>query len=387
MPRWLFALLFAALILYTDDYVIAGILPELAGDLGVSEAQAGQLVTVFSLTLALSSPVAAVVLANVRRSTLFTITLTVFAVANLAAAAVSDFWALMVLRVIAALCAGASTPAVFAWTAAQAPPEKIGRYISIVALGVTGAIALGVPAGTLIAQAVSWRGSFVVLAVCALLAIVMIRSTMVSDVQGEESVPIGRQLRALGSAPVALTLGVNVVAMSGSMMAFTYFAPFLAGAVPDHELRAVTFALSGLGGIVGVWFGGVLTDRIGALRTIVVALLTLALGCAGSWLLWLVAPLESLPLIVVLVSLGAVQALGAFSLSPALTARLATTAGDGSNAAIALNTSGTYLGVTIAGAVGGAVLAGGNAGNVVATATLIVLVAAGMFAASTRVAK
>ena len=382
----MFALLFAALILYTDDYVIAGILPELAGDLGVSEAQAGQLVIVFSLTIALSAPVAAVSLTRVRRSTLFTISLTVFAVANLAAAATSDFWVLMALRVIAALCAGASTPAIFAWTAAQAPPEKIGRYISIVALGVTGAIALGVPAGTLIAQAVSWRGSFLVLAVGALLATVMIRSTMVSDGQGEDAVPVGRQLRALGSPPVARTLGVNVVAMSGSMMAFTYFAPFLAGAVPDNELRAVTFAVSGLGGIVGVWIGGGLTDRIGPLRTIVVSLLTLAVGCAGSWLLWLAAPLNSLPLIVVLVCLGAVQSLGAFSLSPALTARLATTAGDGSNAAIALNTSGTYLGVTIAGAVGGAVLAGWDAGTVVATATLIVVVAAGMFAASTRVA-
>ena len=132
--------------------------------------------------------------------------------------------------------------------------------------------------------------------------------------------------------------------------------------------------------------GGVLTDRIGPLRTVVVSLSTLAVGCAGSWLLWLAAPLNSLPLIVVLVCLGAVQALGAFSLSRALTARLATTAGDGSKAAIALNTSGTYLGVTIAGAVGGAVLAGWDAGTVVATATLIVVVAAGMFAASTRVA-
>ncbi len=60
MPRWLFALLVAALVFYTDDYIIAGILPELADDLGVSEAQAGQLVTVFSLTVAVSAPVAAV---------------------------------------------------------------------------------------------------------------------------------------------------------------------------------------------------------------------------------------------------------------------------------------------------------------------------------------
>ncbi|WP_414121366.1 MFS transporter [Corynebacterium nuruki] len=386
MPRWLFALLFAALIFYTDDYVIAGILPELAADLGVSEAQAGQLVTVFSLTIALSAPVAAVTLTRVRRSTLFTVTLTIFACANLAAAVTSHFWILMALRVLAALCAGASTPAVFAWTATQAPPDKIGRYISIVAMGVTGAIALGVPLGTLIAHAVSWRGSFVALAIGALMAIVMIRATMVTDGRGEEEVPVSRQLRALGSPPVALTLGVNVVAMSGSMMAFTYLAPFLSDAVPDHELRAVTFAVSGLGGFAGVWIGGLLTDRIGALRTIVAALATLAAGCAGAWLLWLTAPLHSLPLVIMLVLLGAVQALGAFALSPALTARLSTTAGDGADAAIALNTSGTYLGVTIAGAAGGAILTGWDAGAVVAAATLIVGVAAALFATSTRIA-
>ncbi|MGO2516139.1 MAG: MFS transporter [Corynebacterium variabile] len=385
MPRWLFALLFAALIFYTDDYVIAGILPELSEDLGVSEAQAGQLVTVFSLTIALSAPVAAMSLTRVRRSTLFTVTLTIFACANLAAAATSHFWALMALRVLAALCAGASTPAIFAWTAAQAPPAKIGRYISIVAMGVTGAIALGVPAGTLITHAVTWRGSFVTLAIGALLAIAMIRSTMVIDGRGEEEVPVSRQLRALGKPPVALALGVNVVAMSGSMMAFTYLAPFLSGAVPDHELRAISFAVSGLGGFAGVWMGGVLTDRIGALRTIVTALVTLAVGCAGTWIVWLGSPVSTIPLIVLLVALGAIQALGAFALSPALTAHLSTTAGDGADAAIALNTSGTYLGVTIAGAVGGAILAGCDAGAVVAAATLLVGIAAGLFAASTRI--
>jgi predicted MFS family arabinose efflux permease len=378
-PLWLPALLFTALVFYTDDYVIAGVLPDLATDLAVSEAQAGQLVTVFSLTVALSAPVAAVTLTRVRRSTLFTVTLTVFALANVAAAVTSQFWVLMVLRVVAALCAGASTPAIFSWTASQAPPEKIGRYISVVAMGVTGAIALGVPAGTTVAHLWSWRGSFLLLAACALVSLVAIRLTMVSDVRGGDGVPVVQQLRALSAPPVSLTLGVNVVAMSGSMMAFTYLAPFLAGAAPGHELRAVAFAVSGVGGVVGVWLGGILTDRIGPRPTIVLALLTLGAGCFGAWALWTRAPLDA-TLVVVLVMLGAVQALGAFALSPALTALLSTTAGDGADAAIALNTSGTYLGVTVAAALGGAVLASRDAGAVVAVSGLVVCLAAGLFA-------
>lgn len=383
-PRWLIALLFTALVLYTDDYVIAGVLPDLAADLNVSEAQAGQLVTVFSLTVAVSAPIAAVSLARIRRSTLFTVSLTVFALANLGAAVASEYWVLMALRVVAALCAGASTPAIFSWTARQAPPEKIGRYISVVAMGVTGAIALGVPFGTTIAHLWSWRGTFLVLAVCAVVALLAIRLTMVTDTRGEDEVPVSRQLRALTAAPVALTLGVNVVAMSGSMMAFTYLAPFLAGTAPDTELRAVAFAISGVGGIVGVWLGGVLTDRVGPPTTIVLALLTLGAGCFCAWVLWTMAPLGSVALISILVALGAVQALGAFALSPALTARLSTTAGEGADAAIALNTSGTYIGVTVAGALGGVILLTLDAGAIVATSGVIVCLAGGLFALSAR---
>src|SRR5699024_1084711 len=105
MPAWLFTLLAAAFVLYTDDYVIAGILPELAADLGVTEGQAGLLVTVFSLTIALAAPVAAVVLADVPRRRLFTTALLVFIAANVVAAATDSFAVLMGLRVAAALAA------------------------------------------------------------------------------------------------------------------------------------------------------------------------------------------------------------------------------------------------------------------------------------------
>lgn len=67
MPAWLWALFAAAFVLYTDDYVVAGILPELAGDLDVTVGRAGQLVTVFSLTVALAAPLAAVAFARVPR--------------------------------------------------------------------------------------------------------------------------------------------------------------------------------------------------------------------------------------------------------------------------------------------------------------------------------
>ncbi|WP_202818464.1 MFS transporter, partial [Streptomyces luteocolor] len=117
MPVWLFALLGAAFVFYTDDYVIAGVLPEIARDLDVSEARAGQLVTVFSLTVALAAPVAGVALARVSRRRLFAVSFTVFVAANLAASMTPGFGTLVALRIVAALAAAAATPAVFAHAA------------------------------------------------------------------------------------------------------------------------------------------------------------------------------------------------------------------------------------------------------------------------------
>lgn len=110
-PPWLAVMLLTALVLYTDDYVIAGILPDISADLNVSEEAAGQLVTAFSLTVALSAPSAAVLLAGVRRSRLFTVALGAFAAVNVAAACAPHFAVLLALRVLAALCTGAVTPA------------------------------------------------------------------------------------------------------------------------------------------------------------------------------------------------------------------------------------------------------------------------------------
>lgn len=137
LPGWLLALFATAFVLYTDDYVIAGILPELADDLGVSEGQAGQLVSVFSVTVAVAAPVGAVTFARISTRRLFVTALLVFIGANIAAASTPSFAALMIFRVAAALAAACSTPALFAFAARNAPQEKVGRFLAIISLGVT----------------------------------------------------------------------------------------------------------------------------------------------------------------------------------------------------------------------------------------------------------
>lgn len=360
MPVWLFALLAAAFVLYTDDYVIAGILPELASDLAVSEGQAGQLVTVFSVTVAVAAPVAAVALARIPRRWLFAVALLVFIGANIAAAATPSFTVLVLMRVAAALAAASTTPALFAFAARHAPREKVGRFIAIVSLGVTGSIAAGVPVGTWIGGAFGWRATFAAMAVAGAVVLVFLLTTLPRSEGPDETPVLREQVRTLRKLPISLGLLANCALMTGSMMMLTYLAPYLASATTAGvEERALAFSLSGIAGVLGIWLGGIATDRWGAERTLHFGIGAIVASMLALWVLWASRP-ASLPLVLVVATAWGGMA---FWNSPAIQARLHHLAGPVSGQALALNTSGTYLGVSIGAAVGGLILSGFGPGG------------------------
>lgn len=372
MPAWLFALLAAGFVLYTDDYVIAGILPELSSDLGVSESHAGQLITAFSLTVAIMAPIAAVVLAKVPRRRLFTVGLCLFALANGLAVVVPSYSLLMVLRVVAAMAAAGMTPAVFAFAAERAPADKTGRYIAIVSLGVTGSIAAGVPIGTWIGGHFGWRTCFATMAVAGLIVLLALLPTLPRE-DGQREVPLLRdQLRTLSAGPISFGLLANCALMTGSMMMLTYLAPYLeATSSAGVDERALAFSLSGLAGVLGIWLGGIATDRWGADRTLSIGIVGIVLTMIILWLLWAGRPAPVPTVIGVATVWGGL----AFWNSPAIQARLYMLAGPVAPQALALNTSGTYLGVSIGAAVGGIALTTGGAGALPLTAASFGLVA------------
>ena len=402
-PLWLPVLLFTTLVLYTDDYVIAGILPEIAADLRVTEAQTGQLVTVFSLTIAIGAPLAAVVLHRVPRRVLFVLCLLVFAAANLGASFVPGFAGLTVLRVCAALAAAAMTPAVYAYVARHAPEGRAGRYIAVVALGGTGAIAVGVPVGTWIGGAAGWRATFAVMAVAGLAALVLLLVTLPvrrgrsdagstgdggadgggganggggagrgGDAGRGSAMSLADQLRVLLRLPIALGLIANGVLMTGSMMMLTYLAPFMAeAALAGVDERAIAFGLAGAAGMLGIWAGGEATDRLGADRTLLIGISVFVATMITMWVMWFVGPVP-FPAVAVV---AAVWGGAAFWNTPAIQTRLFLLAGPVAPQALALSTSATYLGVAGGGVLGGIVLASTGPGPLPAVASAVGAVA------------
>lgn len=140
----------------TDGFVIAGLLPQIAADLRVDVAVAGQLVTVFALVFAVSAPILGALTSGVDRRTALFVALGIFVVGNVATAIAPTYETVISARAVTAIGAGGIGAAAFSAAAAIAPEARRGRALAFVMGGLTLAIAFGLPTGTLIGGA-GWR--------------------------------------------------------------------------------------------------------------------------------------------------------------------------------------------------------------------------------------
>ncbi|WP_067894692.1 MFS transporter [Actinomadura chibensis] len=375
------ALALTAFTLQTDDFVIVGVLPSIARGLSVGEAAAGQLVTVFSVICAVVAPVAAVATASWPRRRLLLAGMLLFCAANLAVPFASSYAALMGLRVLAALAAAVVLPAVFATTAALAPPGRQGRDLATVMAGVTGAVVAGVPAGTWIGAAFGWRATFVAGGLLGVAALVVVR-VAVPDVPPGPAAGVAERLRPLARPGLLFVLLAAVVAVLGNLLFQTYLGPFLADAagVGATGLGALLL-LAGAAGIAGARFSGTLVDRIGPARTFALAISAFAAAMAGLALFWTVRPVHVALVVVPLV----VWSAAAWAVPPPVQARALAFAGDEAGPqALALVSSSVYLGAALGAGVGGWLLDAFGPGALPVAAALCALAALALSAPAGR---
>ncbi len=274
-------LAFSAFLIVTTEFLIVGLLPALARDLNISIAVAGQLVTLFAFTVMVSGPPLTAALSHLPRKKLFIGILLLFAAANAVAAASSSFWLLAVARVVPAL----ALP-VFWGTASEtagqlAGPQRAGQAISRVYLGISAAMLLGIPLGTVAASAVGWRGAFWLLAGLSLLMAVAMWIYMPS-VARMAKVDFLQQARIFREPRFLANVLLSVVVFSAMFIAYTYLADILervAGVAPAD----VGWWMMGFGaiGLVGNWMGGKAVDQ-SPIKATLGFLVLLALGMAAA---------------------------------------------------------------------------------------------------------
>jgi len=260
----------------TEAFMIAGLLPGMAADLGVGAAAAGQLVTVFSLVYALGSPVVATLTARYERKRVLMASLAAFLLANLIAASATGYATLMIARVLQALAAGVFSPAAYGFAGTFAAPEKRGRAMSIVLGGLSAALALGTPFGTWIGGHLGWRATFVGVAVLSALALLGIALRLPRQAPGG-AVTLAQRVRTAFSPGVARALLVTVLWIMGAFSIYTYVAVLLrAAAGMDSAGISLALFVFGAGAAAGSVFGGHVMDRFGPMRLLPGALGVLA---------------------------------------------------------------------------------------------------------------
>ncbi|MGV9264493.1 MFS transporter [Kitasatospora sp. NPDC003701] len=345
----------------TGEFVIAGILPDVASDLDVSIPAAGLLVTAYAIGMIIGGPVLTALTARYPRKPLIVGLLVIVIVGNVASALAPAYAVLFVARVVTALVTATFFANAIVIAASTAPEGKQASTVSKLVFGMNLSMMLGAPIGTFIGDHFGWRATFAVIAGVCLLGLVLVLP-LVPDVAASTTSAVA-ELRVFRNRNVQLAIGITAVANMGLLMVFTYFSPLLTdltgfadGAVP------LLLLAYGVGAAAGNFVGGWLSDR--SLMASQVGLLGLL--TAGLLVMWAVSGGTVATAVMVFV----IGALG-FSVIPGMQTRVLTTASSAPTLAIAVNASGYQLAAALAGWLGGRVIDGPGLRAVYLTAAAV----------------
>ncbi|MFE5479559.1 MFS transporter [Nocardia sp. NPDC056541] len=346
MRQSLAALVLCVFGITTGEFVIAGILPDVAAEFGVSISAAGLLVTAYAVGMIFGGPVVTALTARYSRKPLISVLLLIAVAGNVASALAPSYELLFVARVVTALVTSTFFANAIVIATATSPPDKQASTVSKLVFGMNIAMVLGAPIGTLLGNRFDWRTPFfAIAAVCALGLVLVLRSVPEVANSGGSA---WSELRVFGDRDVQLAIAVTAIGSAGVLMVFVYFAPLLTEvATFASSAVAVMLLVYGLGATVGNVVGGRLSDR--SPKRAQLGLLVL-LACA-LLLMWAVS--GQTVLIGVMVFL--VGALG-FSVIPGMQARVLNTARRAPTLAIAVNASAYQLAAAFAGWFGGQVI-------------------------------
>ena len=261
MPLSLLILALSAFAIGTTEFVIMGLLPEVAVDLGVSIPGAGWLVTGYALGVAIGAPFMALATARLPRKAALVALMGVFIIGNLLCALATDYNVLMFARVVTALCHGAFFGIGSVVAANLVPANRRASAVALMFTGLTLANVLGVPLGTALGQVYGWRSTFWAVTVIGVIALIgLIRYLPIK--RDEEKLDMRAELAALKGAGIWLSLSMTVLFSASMFALFTYVAPLL-GDVTGVSPRGVTWTLLliGLGLTLGNILGGKMADR------------------------------------------------------------------------------------------------------------------------------
>ncbi|MDT0435138.1 MULTISPECIES: MFS transporter [Streptomyces] len=290
MPLALLALAVGAFGIGTTEFVMMGLLPDVADDLHTSLPTAGHLVSAYALGVVIGAPLLAAVTARMSRRTVLIGLMVLFVVGNALSALAPDQHTLLAARFLSGLPHGAFFGVGAVVATGLVAPERRARSVSLMFLGLTIANIAGVPAATLVGQHLGWRAAFLGVGAIGLLAITALALLIPHDRAHAPAAGLRGELAALRSLPVWLALGTTVAGFGALFAAYSYIAPMLTDAA-GFAAGSVTvlLALFGVGATIGNLAGGRLADHavrgtlFGGLTSLVVVLALFPVLMRAEW--------------------------------------------------------------------------------------------------------
>jgi len=335
MPLSLLALAVAAFAIGTTEFVVMGLLPDVARDLTVTIPSAGLLVTGYALGVVIGAPLLAIVTARLPRKPTLVGLMALFIAGNVLCALSPSYGLLMGARVVTAFCHAAFFGIGSVVAADLVPRHKRAQAIALMFAGLTLANVLGVPAGTAFGQWLGWRATFWAVAGIGIAALV----ALIALVPGRLPMKAGgilAEFRVMGDGQVILAMLISVLCSASLFSVFTYISPLL-GEVTGLSSGAITGALLLFG--VGLTAGNMLGGKLADWRLMPSLIGTLLVLIAVLFVFIPVSP-HPAPTLVLLVVWGVL----AFALVPLLQLRVVDTAAAAPNLASTLNQGAFNLG-------------------------------------------
>jgi MFS transporter, DHA1 family, inner membrane transport protein len=350
MPLALLALAIGAFGIGTTEFVIMGLLPDVASDFGVSIPMAGFLVTGYALGVVLGAPLMTILGTKVSRKRMLMLLMGLFIAGNLLSAVAPVFGLMLAGRVVASLAHGAFFGIGSVVAADLVAPEKKAGAIAMMFTGLTVANVVGVPLGTYVGQSAGWRATFFIVAALGVLGLLGV-AKLVPEQPKPEGVRLRHELAAFRNVQVLLAMAMTVLGFGGVFAAITYITPMMTE-VAGFADSSVTWllVLFGLGMVGGNLIGGKFADRA------LMPLLYVSLGALS--LVLALFTLTAHNTVAAAITIVLIGALG-FATVPPLQKRVLDQAAGAPTLASAVNIGAFNLGNALAAWLGGMVIAAG----------------------------
>lgn len=352
VPLAVYTLALGTFCMGMSEFMIAGLLPDIARDLAVTIPQVGTLISAFAVGMVVGAPAMAAASVRLPRRSTLIVALTVFTLAHVLGALAPSYGVLLVARITAAIACGTFWAIGTLIAVDLAPPHARGPALAVMVGGLTVANVVGVPAGTLVGELLGWRATFWGVAALVLVSLVGVLRLIPHLPANTDRPALGLEVRDLLQPRALIALAITATSQAAVFGAFSYIAPLLRDVARiQPEVVPFVLALFGLGSVIGVAIGGRFADRH--------PLSSIAVGVgAEAVLLVLIATVASASAVAVVLAIG-VWGIASFCISPALNIRLFTVAQDARTLAAATNVSAFNIGNAVGPWLGGLAISAG----------------------------